>query len=223
MLQGKSAPAWSPGRSLVRPQAPMGDLLRAGGDTRPSRESLWKISCVPQFTVNASRLDPYKGFKFRIVWDGRAVAGVSRISPLVRRTEVLEHREGGDLSSAHRSPGLTSFDPIVIERGVTHDQEFEDWAAMTYSYGAPLGSEVSLASFRKDIRIEVMNEAGQIVKAYNVYRCWVSEYQALPELDANSSEVAIESITIQNEGWQRDVEIKEPQEPSDAPKKRSGK
>ena len=176
---------------------------------------------VPQFTVNASRLDPYKGFKFRIVWDGRVVAGVSRIGPLVRRTEVVEHRDGDDLSVAHRSPGLTSFDPIVIERGVTHDQEFEDWAAQAYAFGASAGSEVSLASFRKDIRIEVMNEAGQIVKAYNVFRCWVSEYQALPELDSNIAEVAIESITIQNEGWERDAEIKEPQELSNAPKKKS--
>ena len=201
----------------------MGDPLRAGEGGYSALRTLWKIPRMPQFSVNPQRQDPYKGFKFRIKWDNRYVAGVSRISPLIRRTNVVEHREGGDPSTVHRSPGLTTFDPIVLERGVTHDQEFEDWATLTFAHGAPLGSEVSLGNFRKDITIELMNEAGQIVKAYRVFRCWVSEYQALPELDSNISEVAIESITIQNEGWERDEAVVEPQEPKGASKKRSRK
>jgi phage tail-like protein len=169
---------------------------------------------MAQFTVNPNRFDPYKNFKFRVKWDGRYVAGVSHISALRRSTEVVEHREGGDPSSTRKSPGLTRFEPITLERGVTHDLEFERWANKVWTLGAGLGSEVSLKDFRKDILIELYNEAGQLVIAYKVFRCWVSVYQALPDLDAHTSMTAIESITLENEGWERDLEVKEPEEPS---------
>jgi phage tail-like protein len=97
---------------------------------------------------------------------------------------------------------------------VTHDKEFEQWANKVWNFGAGLGSEVSLKDFRKDVVIEIYNEAGQLVIAYKVYRCWVSEYQALPDLDANSSEVALQYITLENEGWERDYAVAEPAEPS---------
>jgi phage tail-like protein len=169
---------------------------------------------MPKFTVNPNRIDPYKNFKFRIKWDGKFVAGVSKISALKRVTEVVTHREGGDPSSEHRSPGRTRFDPIVMERGVTHDLEFENWANKVWRFGTGLGNEVFLKDFRKDIVIEMYNEAGQLILAYKVYRCWVSEYQALPELDANGNAVAIQYIKIENEGWERDTSIPEPVEPS---------
>jgi len=169
---------------------------------------------MPQFSVNAGRFDPYKNFKFRVRWDGRYVAGVSRISALRRTTEVVEHREGGDPSTARKSPGRTSFDPITLERGVTHDTEFEDWANKTWSLHAQPGQEVSLADFRKDVRFELYNEAGQLVIAYNAYRCWVSEFQALPDLDANGTATAIQSITLEHEGFERDLAVSEPQEPT---------
>ena len=169
---------------------------------------------MPQFTVNPQRMDPYKNFKFRVKWDGKVVAGVSRISALRRTTEVIEHREGGDPSSSRKSPGRSSFEPITLERGVTHDPAFEDWANLVWRLGAGLGSEVALASFRKDIVIELFNEAGQIVLAYKVYRCWVSQYQALPDLDADTAATAFQSITLENEGWERDTSIPEPKEPS---------
>lgn len=169
---------------------------------------------MTQFTVNTQRFDPYKNFKFRVKWDGRYVAGVSKISALKRTTEVIENREGGSPSSTRKSPGLTSFAPITLERGVTHDPEFEKWANKVWNYGAGLGSEVSLKDFRKDVIIEFYNEAGQLVLAYKVFRCWVSEYQALPDLDANASEVALQHIKLENEGWERDYEVPEPVEPS---------
>ncbi len=169
---------------------------------------------MAQFTVNPSRQDPYKNFKFRVKWDGRYVAGISKVSALRRTTEVIQHREGGDPSTVHRSPGRTRYEPITLERGVTHDTEFEKWANKVWTFGAELGSEVSLADFRKDIRIELYNEAGQLVLAYNVFRCWVSEYQALPELAANGAVVAIEHIKLENEGWERDTSVTEPTEPS---------
>jgi phage tail-like protein len=168
---------------------------------------------MAQFTVNPHRFDPYKNFKFRVKWDGREVAGVSRISALRRSTDVVEHREGGDPNTSRRSPGRTSYEPITLERGITHDPDFEAWANLVWKLGAGLGNEVALASFRKDIYIELYNEAGQVVLAYKVYRCWVSEYQALPDLDANHTATAIQSITLQHEGWERDTSVPEPVEP----------
>ena len=169
---------------------------------------------MPEFTVNATLLDPYKNFKFRIKWDGQYVAGISKCSALKRTTEVIEHREGGDPSTSHKSPGVTKFEAITLERGVTHDLEFEKWANQVWKLGAGAGSEVSLADFRKDIVIDVFNEAGQKVLSYKVYSCWVSEYQALPDLDANANAVAIEHIKLENEGWERDPAVTEPKEPS---------
>jgi phage tail-like protein len=122
---------------------------------------------MPSFTVNPQRFDPYKNFKFRVKWDGRYVAGVSRVTPLRRRTQVVAHREGGDASVQRRSPGVTSFEPITLERGRTHDVEFEQWANKVWNFGAGLGSEASLRDFRKDIAIELMNEAGQVVMAFH--------------------------------------------------------
>ncbi|MGE5208244.1 MAG: phage tail protein [Alphaproteobacteria bacterium] len=169
---------------------------------------------MAEFTVNPKRFDPYKNFKFRIKWDGRYVAGVSKVSGLRRTTEVIRHREGGDPSTSRKSPGLTEFEPITLERGVTHDLEFENWANKVWSLGASPGVEVSLKDFRKDIVLELHNEAGQLVLAYKIYRCWVSGYQVLPDLDANANAVAIEQITLENEGWERDQSVKEPVEPS---------
>jgi phage tail-like protein len=168
---------------------------------------------MAEFPNNPTRFDPYKNFNFRVKWDGRYIAAVSRVSGLVRRTGVVEHREGGDPSTSRKSTGLTEFNPITLERGLTEDTAFEDWANLVWQFGAGLGSEVSLEEFRKDIILELYNEAGQLVMAYNIYRCWPSEYQALPDLDANSNAVAIEHIKLENEGWERDSSVIEPVEP----------
>ena len=169
---------------------------------------------MAQFTVNTQRFDPYKNFKFRVKWDGRYVAGISKVGALKKTTEVVKHRDGGDLSSSRKSPGRTEFEAITLERGVTHDKEFEQWANKVWNFGAGLGAEVSLKDFRKDLIIEVYNESGQLALAYKVYRCWVSEFQALPDLDASANAVAIQTIKLENEGWERDVEVTEPSEPS---------
>ena len=165
-----------------------------------------------QFSVNAGRFDPYKNFKFRVKWDGRYVAGISKVSALKRTTETIKHREGGDPSSSRKSPGKTEYEAITLERGVTHDIEFERWANKVWNYGSGLGAEVSLKDFRKDVILEVYNEAGQLAIAYKVFRCWVSDYQAMPDLDANGNGVAIQSIKLENEGWERDYEVPEPRE-----------
>jgi len=169
---------------------------------------------MAQFTVNTQRFDPYKNFKFRVKWDGQYVAGISKVSPLKRMTEVVKHRAGGDQSLSTKGPGRTDYEPVTLERGVTHDIEFERWANKVWNYGSGLGSETSLQDFRKDITIEVYNEAGQLALAYNIFRCWVSEYQALPDLDANANAVAIQHLKLENEGWERDTAVTEPTEPS---------
>src|SRR5262245_50214594 len=156
---------------------------------------------MAQFSVNASRFDPYKNFKFRVKWDGRVVAGISKVGALKRTTEVVKHREGGDPSTSRKSPGRTEYEAITLERGVTHDTEFEAWANKVWNFGAGAGSEVSLADLRKDIVLEVQNEAGQVALAYKIFRCWVSEFQAVPELDANANAVAIQTLKLENEGW----------------------
>jgi phage tail-like protein len=169
---------------------------------------------VAQFSVNTNRFDPYKNFKFRLKWDNRYVAGISKVSALKRTTEVVKHREGGDQSSSRKSPGRTEYEPITCERGVTHDTEFELFANKVWNFGSGLGSEVSLKDFRKDITLEVYNESGQLAMAYTIFRCWVSEYTALPDLDANANAVAIQTLKLENEGWERDNAVGEPAEAS---------
>lgn len=172
---------------------------------------------MAQFSVNSARFDPYKNFKFRVSWgdkNNRYVAGLSKMGALKRTTEVVTHREGGDPSSSRKSPGRSEYDAITLERGVTHDTAFEEWANKVWNFGAGAEAEVSLADFRKDIIIDVFNEAGQRVLSYKVYRCWVSEYTALPEFDANANAVAIQSIKLENEGWERDTDVTEPTEPT---------
>lgn len=171
---------------------------------------------MAQFSVNTQRFDPYKNFKFRVFLVGSTapVAGISKVGGLKRTTEVVEHREGGDPSTSRKSPGRTKYEAITLERGVTHDTEFEKWANKVWNFGSGLGAEVSLKDFRKDVIIEMYNEAGQPVIRYKVFRCWVSEFQAMPDLDANANAVAIQNIKLENEGWERDYELQEPTEPS---------
>jgi len=149
-----------------------------------------------------------------VKWDGRYVAGISKVSALKRTTEVVKHREGGDPSSTRKSPGRTEFEAITLERGVTHDAEFEKWANKVWNFGAGLGAETSLKDFRKDLIIELYNEAGQVVMAYRVFRAWVSDFQAHADLDANANAVLIQSIKLENEGWERDTSVVEPSEPT---------
>lgn len=170
---------------------------------------------MAEFSVNASRLDPYKNFKFLLYFgtDTKPVAGISKVTGLKKTTEVVKHRHGGDPSTSRKSPGRTEFEAITLERGVTHDIAFEQWANKVWNYGNALGAEMALSGFRKNVRLVMLNEAGQPAIAYNIYRCWVSEFQALPDLDANANAVAIQHIKLENEGWERDYDMPEPAEP----------
>ena len=163
---------------------------------------------MAQFTVNATRFDPYKAFMFRVKWDGQYVAGLSKMSALKRSTDPVTHREGGDPTTDRKSPGKSKYDAVTLERGVTHDPAFEQWANLVHSFRDP----ISLRNFRKDVTVDVFNEAGQKVLSYHLFRCWVSEYQALPQLDAGAAAVAIETIKLELEGWERDVSVTEPTE-----------
>jgi len=162
------------------------------------------------FVVNTHRLDPYKNFKFRVLWDGKAVLGVSKCGALKRTTEVVKHRSGGDNSFDHKSPGRTSYEAVAMERGITHDLEFEKWANLVHTYqGDP---SMDLVNYKKDLTLEVMNERGQVAIRYFMFRCWVSEFTAMPDLDANANAVAIENMKIEMEGFLRDVDTAEPSE-----------
>ena len=165
---------------------------------------------MAKFTVNASRYDPYRNFKFRIKIDNTYVAGLNKCSALKKSTEMVEWREGGDPSTTHKLPGKTKYDAITLTAGVSHDTTFEDWASLANSYSGDGGT--ALKSFRKNITIDVFNEADQKVLSYNVYRCWVSEFQALPDLDASANAVMIQTIKLENEGWERDKAVVEPTE-----------
>lgn len=167
------------------------------------------------FVKNAHRYDPYKNFKFRVIMDKRPVLGISKVSALKRTTEVVKHRDGGGNSTDHKSPGRTSYDAITMERGITHDAEFEKWANTVHPYSGDTGMD--MANYKKDLTLEVMNEKGHVVFRYFLYDCWVSEYTAMPELNANANAVAIENIKIELEGWERDQDTKEPDEKSDVP------
>ncbi|GAB4364099.1 MAG: phage tail protein [Calditrichia bacterium] len=174
----------------------------------------YSLIIATDFVVNPHRFDPYKQFKFRVKWDGKYISGISRISGLYRETRVIHMREGTGPNLVRKLPGETTYEPIVLERGRTHDTEFEKWANKVWNPSGGSGTEVSLKDFRKDIIIELLNEAGQVVMAFKVYRCWPSRYSALQELDANSTRVAIESLILEHEGWERDYEVTEPVEPS---------
>ena len=167
------------------------------------------------FVTNAHRVDPYKNYKFRVLWDGRVVLGVSKVSALKRTTEVVTHREGGENSTDHKSPGRTTYDAVTMERGITHDPEFEAWANMVHPYSGD--TAMDLVNYKKPLTLEVMNEKGHVAKRYFLHSCWVSEYTAMPDLDANANAVAIETIKIELEGWERDTETKEPDESSAVP------
>lgn len=166
---------------------------------------------MPQFANNQYRIDPYRNFKFRVKWDGEYIAGLNKCGALKKTVDVVDWREGGDSASGHKLPGMTKYEPITLESGLTHDTRFEDWAALVNVYNEdPL---MSLKDFRKDvIVIDVFNLQNTLAMSYNVYRCWVSEFQALPELDASGNAIAIQTLTIQNEGWERNVDVPEPTE-----------
>jgi phage tail-like protein len=168
------------------------------------------------FEKNAHRFDPYKNFKFRVLWDQKTVLGISKVSALKRTTEVVKHREGGDNSTDRKSPGRTTYDAITLERGLTHDPEFERWANKVHPYAGD--TAMDLVGYKKDLTIEMMNEKGHVVYRYFLYNCWVSEYTAIPELNANANAVAIEMLKLELEGWDRDVATVEPKEGDDVPK-----
>ncbi len=165
---------------------------------------------MPQFSVNTHRFDPYRNFKFRIKWDGKYVAGMNKAGALKKTTEVVTWREGGDPSTSRKMPGKTSYDAITLEAGVTHDTTFEEWAGKVNNYQGD--ASMSLKNFRKDVVIDVFNLQGKKVLSYKVFRCWVSEYQALPQLDAGGNAVMIQTLKLENEGWERDTSVAEPTE-----------
>lgn len=167
------------------------------------------------FVKNAHRYDPYKTYKFRVLWDGKTVLGVSKVGQLTRTTTVVPHRAGGANSIDTKSPGRTAYNALTLERGITHDLEFEKWANLIHPYAGDVAMD--LVHYKKELTLDVMNEKGHVALRYFLHACWVSEFTAVPALDANANAVAVETIKIEMEGWERDLDTKEPDEASPVP------
>ncbi|MFH1682044.1 MAG: phage tail protein [Candidatus Eisenbacteria bacterium] len=190
------------------------------GRTPPAIRALVRVVCLLVFVVflpdrapaNDDFLDthPAGQFTLRVKWDGRYVVGITRVSGLIRRIEVVTQRGGGDPNAVRRAPGLTAYEPIVLERRLTQDAEFERWANKVWNYGSGLGAEVSLQDYRKDIRIELFNEAGEMAMAFNVYRCWPSDHAVIGEMVTDGSDLPTEVLVLQHEGWERDYAVATP-------------
>ena len=170
---------------------------------------------MAEFSVNATRFDPYKNFKFRVKWDGKFVAGVSKMTALKRTTEVVRHRSGNDNSHDSPSPGRTTYEAVTLERGITHDVEFERWANMVHPYAGD--AAMDLVNYKQELTLEVMDEKGLVALRYFLHRCWVSEFSATPDLDANANATAVEIVKLELEGWERDPATVEPDESSAVP------
>ena len=167
------------------------------------------------FVKNAHRVDPYKTYKFRVVWDNKVVLGVSKVGALKRTTTPVSHRSGGENSTDHKSPGRTQYDAITLERGITHDVEFEAWANKVHPYAGDVAMD--LVNYKKELTLEVLNEKGHVALRYFIHGAWVSEYTAVPALDATANAVAVEMIKIEMDGWERDTATQEPKEADPVP------
>jgi phage tail-like protein len=166
---------------------------------------------APMFPVNTHRHDPYRTFKFQILIDGQPVAGLKKMGALKKKTESIKWRSAGDPAHERQLPGGSSYEPVTLEQGLSHDPVFENWANLVNNIQGD--GAMSLKNFRKDIVINVLNLQGQVAISYKLFRAWVSEYQALPEMDAGTmNAVGIQTITLQHEGWERDEAAQEPSE-----------
>lgn len=165
----------------------------------------------PQFVVNAERFDPYRTFKFQVLIDGKPVAGLRKMTALKRKTEAVKWRSAGDPSTERVMPGGTTYEPVTLEQGLTHDPVFEQWAQLVNNIQGD--GAVSLKHYRKDIVLNVLNLQGAVAISYKLHRAWVGEYQALPDFDAGTmNAVGIQTVVLQHEGWERDIQVAEPSE-----------
>ena len=162
------------------------------------------------FTVNAHRFDPYKNFKFHVYLDGRLVMGVSRSARSSAPPRWSATAPGGDNSIDFKSPGRTKYEAVTLERGLTHDREFEKWAANVHSYAGDAATD--LRNYKKALTVEMLNLRNQPAIRYFLFNCWPSSYTAMPDLSSMENAVAIESLVLEVEAWERDFDLAEPDE-----------
>jgi phage tail-like protein len=208
-------PSWTganepdPGITLLELQAWIADVIGAYQDRIAAESELVTAQrgsgAVSSFRGNTHRLDPYKNFKLRVTWDGSSVPGVDRASPLGWQADVTEYRDGADPDTVHHLPGRIHYEAIALEREVTRDTAFEQWADQVRRLSPGAGQ--TGASYRKNIRVEVLDAAGRVVLAYDAYQCWPSGYRVLAGLDAAGRGRVTEELTLSCEGWQRDAGV----------------
>jgi phage tail-like protein len=167
---------------------------------------------MARMTAQTNRFDPFRTFRFKVKWDGQYVAGLTKMSALKRTTELIEYREAGENITSRKMPGKTSYQAVTLEAGVTYDTAFQDWANLVNDFASH--SITSLGDFRKNVTLDIFNEAGIKAISYNLYRCWVSEYQAFPDVDAAANAVAITTIKLEYEWFERDQAVNEPAGPA---------
>jgi phage tail-like protein len=167
---------------------------------------------MARMTATTNRFDPFHNYRFRVKWDGQYVAGMTKMGALKRTTEMVEFREAGENIVSRKLPGKSSFQAVSLEAGITYDTAFEDWANLVNDFASH--SITSIGEFRKNITVDVFNEAGIKALSYNLYRAWVSEYQALPDLDSSANAVAITTIKLEFEWFERDLAVHEPAGPA---------
>jgi phage tail-like protein len=160
-----------------------------------------------RMSASTNRFDPYRNFRFKIKWDGLYVAGLSKMTGLKRSTEMTEWREAGENIVARKLPGKTKYEPVTLEAGITYDTAFEDWANLVNDFASH--GITSPRDFRKNVTVDVFNEAGGKAMSYNLYRAWVADYQAIPDLDASANAVAITTVKLEFEWFERDTAVSE--------------
>lgn len=157
-------------------------------------------------TPAVERHDPFRGFKFKVVIPGLTKAGFSKVSGLKEATEVTTYREGTDAVTSRKLPGLTEYDNVTLEQGLSKDNGFRDWRKQIVNLAKEAGADgtgpagvAPPLAFRKTVTISLYDKAGTEVKQWQLREAWPASLE-VADLDAMSSDVVIESLELAHEG-----------------------
>jgi phage tail-like protein len=152
-------------------------------------------------TATALTYDPYRKFKFLVKWNNAVVMAVHKVSSITKSIDPIDWRTGGDSNFSAKVPGLTKWEPITLERGLSADTAFQEWMVLVNKYTkAGLGADEAVHAFRKNLNIEMYSLQNELVMTINVYNAWPSKL-TIADFDAKANELAIEHMELQNEGW----------------------
>lgn len=153
----------------------------------------------------AGRVDPYRQLRFILEIGGVAKAGFSRCDLPAATSPVIEYREGNELPTPRKLPGLNEYGPLVLETGIT-DRSIElfEWRQLV--------EQGAMEEARRPVAVSLLDATGLPAARWEFREAWPSHYEA-PRLSATADEVAIERLVVVNEGFGRvDVEVGSPEE-----------